>query len=226
MSEEGRLGRLVGLGPREVLRRLGERIRQRTWLDDEHVWYQLGLPSQHGAPPELDPGLALMSPRGDDLALFGELPTMDAHQARRLVAKGGEPWIVMDGDAPAFACWLYRAAAPMTAARGAWLPLPDGAVVLEDSVAAGRARGRGIAPRAWQMLAQHLHAEGKRALLTKVETRNAPSRRAVTKAGFREIAVMRLRRRGPFTSVAVDVIDREGYGPALRERLHGRRARP
>lgn len=223
MPAETRLQRLATVGPREVLRRLAQRGRQRLWLDEEHVWYQLDLSSSPAAPWVDHDGLTLRPASGEALDAFAELPTMEPHHARRLVADGGEPWIVMDGDAPAFVCWLYRSTAPVTAAPRGRLRLPEGAVVLEDSVAAERARGRGIAPMTWRALASTLQAEGRRALLTKVETGNAPSRRAVTKAGFREVGVMRLRRRGPASSVDFRVLEADSFAAALRDRLARRR---
>jgi RimJ/RimL family protein N-acetyltransferase len=46
-------------------------------------------------------------------------------------------------------------------------------------------------------LALLLADRGFRAMVTKVETSNEASRRAVTKAGFREVAIQRYHRRGP-----------------------------
>lgn len=45
----------------------------------------------------------------------------------------------------------------------------------------------------------------------------------MTKAGFREIAIMRLRRRGPRTHVDVEVLDADPTGAALARSLNRQR---
>lgn len=79
-----------------------------------------------------------------------------------------------DGVLPAFGCWTFATRAPMIAARGGWLALRQGDVVLKDSVAAPIARGRGIAPRTWDHIADVLAADGTARMLTKVGTTTTP----------------------------------------------------
>ncbi|MGI8728541.1 MAG: GNAT family N-acetyltransferase [Solirubrobacteraceae bacterium] len=147
------------------------------------------------------------------------LPTIDAGRAAERARDGGRPLLVLDRGQPLFACWIFTHRAPMIAARGRWLALPEQVACLEDSVAASAARGRGIGPLTWTALAQRLAGEGKSAMITKVATGNAPSRRAVVKAGFREVAVMRLRRCGILYLVDVEVLDPDSLGGALRKGL-------
>lgn len=203
-------------GPRGTLTAAVERVRPRVWLEEQHVWYQLDLAV--GAAPDLG-ALELVTPRADELAAFDTLPTINAVQAAERVRQGGRPFLVLDHGQPLFACWIFTDRAPMLAARGGWLALPEQAACLEDSVAAPAARGRGIAPLTWRALADRLAHEDKRAMITKVATDNAPSRRAVAKAGFREIAVMRLWRCGILYRVEVEVLDPDSLGGVLRERL-------
>jgi len=211
-------------GPGGIARLATDRVRSQLRLDEEHVWCELELSSATRTPfGAADDGLRLTEPStAEELAPFDGLPTITSAAAWARVGEGGRPWLVLDGSLPAFACWTFTARAPMIAARGGWLALPEGAVVLEDSVAAPIARGRGIAPRTWSHIAGVLATDGVARMLTKVETANAPSRRAVTKAGFTEVAVMRLRRRGPFTRVAVKVIGANATGAELARRLHRR----
>jgi L-amino acid N-acyltransferase YncA len=107
----------------------------------------------------------------------------------------------------------------MLAARGGWLTLPDGIVCLEDSVTAADQRGKGTAPRAWRDLASRLGTEGFQAMITKVAADNAASRKAVLKAGFVEIGVMRYKRRGPTQHVHFEVLGDSATGALLRDRL-------
>lgn len=208
-------------GPVGIARIAADRFTPRVRLDEEHIWYVLELAA---ARKELfnDPEgtLRLMEPRtAPDVAPFDELPTISAASAWERMQRGGRPWLVLDDARAAFACWTFNARAPMIAARHGWLALPDGAVVLEDSVAAPIARGRGIAPRTWTHIAAVLAADGVVRMLTKVETGNTSSRRAVAKAGFEEIAVARLRRRGLRTRVDVEVLGGNATGADLARRL-------
>ncbi len=211
-------------GPAGIARIAAERTRAHVRLDEEHVWYGLELPSATGRPfGDASDGLSLVEPRiAEELAPFDGLPTLDSAKAWARVQEGGRPWLVLDGALPAFGCWTFATRAPMTAARGGWLELRDEDVALEDSVAAPIARGRGIAPRTWDHIAWALAADGAARMLTKVETTNTSSRRAVTKAGFREIGIMRLRRRGPLTRVDVEVLDANPMGAELARRLNRR----
>ena len=67
---------------------------------------------------------------------------------------------------------------------------------LEDSVTSSAYRGRSVAPAAWSQIADSLEQAGVESIITKIDENNVPSRRAVEKVGFREIATMRYRRQG------------------------------
>jgi RimJ/RimL family protein N-acetyltransferase len=193
----------------------------RVHLHEEHIWYQLDLPSPTGEPFDEGDGLRLVQPQCEpDLAPFDELPTITLEGATHWYAGGAQAWLVLEGDRPLFGCWIFRERTPMIAARQGCLDLPPGVVCLEGSVAAPHARGRRIGPRTWNALAHHWAAAGAAAMITKIETSNEASRRAVARSGFREIAVMRLRRLGRFKRVTVEELG-PGLGGALRERLVG-----
>ena len=132
-----------------------------------------------------------------------DLPATSPADAQRLRGLGGRLYLALDGGQPLFACWIHTSRTPTIAARGGWLSLPSGVVCLEGSVTAPAARGRGVAPAAWSELAGRLAGEGVASMVTKVGVENAPSRKAVEKAGFREVAVMRLRRLGPRARVTI-----------------------
>lgn len=199
--------------------RVEDRARHLLFLDEEHLWYAMDLPAPAAAPFAGGDGMRLVSPATPaELAAFDRLPTLPADAAAGRRGDGGEPWVVLDGDTPLFACWIFAGRAPVLAAPGGWLDIPEGCVCLEDSVAAPAARGRGIGPRTWRALAHRYAGLGTRAVLTKVASDNTASRRAVAKAGFREIALQRYRRRGPRTHVEVDVLA-PGVADELRARL-------
>ena len=126
--------------------------------------------------------------------------------AARLSA-GALLWVVTEGERIAFACWTFSGEAPLRGASGGVVPLPADVVVLEDSISSPAFRGRGVAPRAWGAIADRNRASGSRFMVTKVTVANEASRRAVLKAGFREVA--RLRLSGPVwrTRIRVEVIE-------------------
>ena len=203
-------------GPRAASRRLVQIVRGRLYLREEHVWYELPLGTERAARP-LPEGLVLVEADDVQTRLLDDLPTMAPPEALKLRERGGRLYLVLEGARPLFACWIHASATPAIAAPGGWLQLPVGTVCLEDSVTAAAARGRGVAPAAWSELADRLAADGVERMITKVGVENAPSRKAVEKAGFREAAVMRLTRIGPRARVSVEG-DSELAGE-LRRRL-------
>ena len=182
--------------------RRASRLLART---EEHVWYELDLTS---APPAvgLADGLTLVQGIDDDTVVaLSRLASLDPSELQARLAQGAELWSVREAGTPAFACWIFRDSTPVYAARGRTLRLPRGVVCLEDSVTAPDHRGRGIAPAAWAAIAAGIRAGGGAdRIVTKVELENAPSRRAVGKVGFVEVARMRMRKRGLHETAGVD----------------------
>jgi RimJ/RimL family protein N-acetyltransferase len=196
----------------EVIRRL----RRLAYLREEHLWYQLDLDDRRPRrelPDEVR--LVRATPAdADAVAALGQEPA----EARRRLEAGNDLWLVFDGDDPLFACYTFRQAAPVMAASHGTLSLPPGAACLEDSVAAPAARGRGIAPGAWTLIGDQLAKDGFSALVTKIETANAASRKAVEKVGFREVAVMEHQRVVMRRRTAVQAVG-NGLGEELAARL-------
>jgi hypothetical protein len=205
-----------GLGA--VARRSAEVVRSHLYLVEEHVWYQLDL---SGDRPRRELPEEVRLVRAGDHELGGAVEMgQRIEEVRQRRAAGNDLWLALDDGGPLFRCWIYRRRAPVLAAPGGWLKLPDGTVVLEDSATTPRARGRGIAPGAWTGIADSLRAEGLAHMLTKVGVDNEASRRAVQKAGFREIGVMRLVKAGPRKRTTVESPE-PGLGYALASRLTG-----
>jgi ribosomal protein S18 acetylase RimI-like enzyme len=197
---------LIGTGRRA----LGE-AWSLAYLHEEHVWYSLELAP--GRPRRTLPDGLRLTREGANV----KPPPLAGEEARERLAIGAEVWVVRDGDQVAFACWIFRTRAPVLAAPTRWLEIPAGAVVLEDSVTSPLFRGRGIAPAAWSGIADSLTVEGLERVLTKVEVENTSSRRAVEKASFAEVAIMRLTRVGFRKRVEIEAF--EPIGLSLAERL-------
>jgi GNAT superfamily N-acetyltransferase len=178
-----------------------EKVRRIGGYSAVSLWYELAL---QGDRPRrsLPHGLELSATGPDEIGLLEQIPVdpavarLDAARARSRLDQGATLWVVTKGDQVAFACWTFLEAMPMQEARDGTLALPAGVVCLEDSVSSPAFRGQGIAPAAWGTIADRLAAGGYRAMVTKVGEENAASRRAVEKAGFREVARMHVGRRG------------------------------
>lgn len=191
----GSLLRAVSVTRRE----LGRHIT----LHEQHVWYMRDL-SVSGSPPQWPENIELSKLSEDGVPYLSQLATVGRMEARRRLTQGAELWLAREGSQAVFACWIFRKRAPVLAARGGWLELPDGVVCLEDSVTSPAYRGRGIAPAAWNRVADELRHDGSKTIITKVASDNVPSRRAVERAGFRAVATMTFNRCGLNTRVKID----------------------
>jgi len=212
-----RARRVLGKGgPKAVADTAADWLRVGTWCDQEHHWYELVVGEQTSQPP-LEP-LRLVRAADDQIDLVEALG-QSALSAREDAADGHEVWLVLDGERPVFACRIFRRQTPVRAAQGGWLRLPEDVVCLEHSVTAADQRGRGTAPRAWSTLADELADQQVRAMITKVTTENMSSRKAVLKAGFRDVGIMRFHRRGPLTRTRMRPIAGAPMGEELRRRL-------
>jgi L-amino acid N-acyltransferase YncA len=179
--------------------RVGERLAGAVHAQTEHVWYVLDLHAEREVRP-LEEGLRLATGRDELLPWIERLPTIATATAKRWLAEGARPWLVLDGDEPAFACWIFGDRFELAAGT---FRLPAQTALLEASVTSAACRGRGIAPAAWDEIGRRLAAEGIDTLLTLVPVENAPSRRAVAKAGFVETARVHRRSVGRWQRVTV-----------------------
>jgi hypothetical protein len=205
-------------GVAAVAKRSFKRAACHVYVTEAHVWYQLDLAGERPR-RELPEEVRLL--RAGDEALGGAVEMgqrIDEVRLRR--AQGNDLWLAADDGGPLFRCWIYRRRAPVLAAPGGWLELPQGTVCLEDSATTARARGRGIAPGSWTAIADSLQAEGLAKMITKVGVDNEASRRAVVKSGFREIGVMRLVKTGPRKRTSFEAPESDA-GSELALRLVG-----
>jgi hypothetical protein len=194
-------------GVRGAARRVIGRARPRRREETEFVWYVLDLSREDRPHRPLEEGLVFRAGGVDDLPI---LMQMESHfevssasetLVRLRVEEGSTPWLVLDGDQLLFSCWTLRGNIPVGGL--ARLDLPDGVMGLEDSIAAPAARGRGIAPATWALVADRLAADGQRWMITKIGAENRPSRVAIEKAGWVEAGRMRIVRRDWRTVIRV-----------------------
>lgn len=161
------------------------------------TWYRLDVRADDRPRRELEETLVLRRGTPEDVDLVAQLPydasvsSLTAEGVRSRIADGAQLWLVTEGDRTAFACWIYLGWGPVPGANNDGARLPADTAMLEDSIASPDFRGRSVAPGAWTGIADRLKAEGLSYMVTKVGLDNAASRRAVEKAGFREVAEMR-----------------------------------
>lgn len=156
-----------------------------------YSWYRLDLAAERPR-RELEPGLEVTVCR--TIAEAGDYAELQPDKARiapeRFDARA-ELWLVREGGAVLFACWIFVDRTPVGDAPGGWQPLPPGVYCLEDSITEEAARGRGVAPGTWTLVADDLARRGAAALITKVEDDNDASRRAIAKVGFVALSDLR-----------------------------------
>jgi RimJ/RimL family protein N-acetyltransferase len=193
-------------GFREALTKARERALKSLALREAHVWYELDLAAERPR-RELAPEMLLRCAAEAEADLLDGLPTVSPAEGRERIRGGHDLWLVLDGEQLLFACWIFRGETPVAAAPGGSLSLPGDTVCLEDSIVLPAARGRGVAPGAWTALADTIGAEGFARMITKVATDNVPSRKAVMKSGFAELAIMRYEKTGPRSRTWLEPVD-------------------
>jgi RimJ/RimL family protein N-acetyltransferase len=202
-------------GLRGTLLALGRLFPWTRWHDEFH-FYELDLTDAGRPRRSFDGDLALRQGAAADVALLAQLPhdpevtTMTPELAQERMDKGAMFWLVTEGGKVAFCCWNFLGAGPLTGAQGADRPIPAQDVLLEDSISSPDFRGRGVAPAAWSGIADFHAAAGRRAMITKIAASNEAVRRALVKAGFRDVAHMR--RSGPAYRMRIAITAPEG-GP-------------
>jgi hypothetical protein len=183
-------------GLKATIEKTAQRTREKVYLDHTQVWYELVLETSRPQVP-LPSGLRLIRGDHSDLLLLSELPSVHEWLARRRLEAGDELWLVLDGRQPIFACWILRGVNPIRTWGNNRLVLPPNVVCLEDYVTTVSYRGRGlIAPVAWRQIADRLEKTGVETIITDIGKDNKAMRWSIVRAGFREIATVRYRRKG------------------------------
>ena len=208
-SEIRGLVRRHGVGG--AVKTIAERVSPWSKWSTEFVWYRLDTEDPERPRRELKEGFVLRRGSVDDMDLLNQLPAdqLVAALTPELVSErlsdGASLWIVEKEGKAAFCCWNFYGSAPVRGAEGGVVRLPDDAFVLEDSISSPDFRGQGVAPGAWTAIADANRDEGRRNMITKVTVENEPSRKAVEKAGFKDVA--RLSLSGPVwrTKIRVDL---------------------
>jgi RimJ/RimL family protein N-acetyltransferase len=187
-------------GLKATIVKVAEWLRVRAYLKETHVWCELPLEVERPR-RDLPPDVELVRADISDLPLFQDLTTMTEmalreDQAREQIEADNDLWLAVQDGRAVFACWIFHSEVPLLAALGGKLSLAPGISCLEGSIASPHYRGRGVATGVWSQVADKLQQDSIGSLVTKIEVENIPTRRAVAKVGFREIAIMHFRRVG------------------------------
>jgi RimJ/RimL family protein N-acetyltransferase len=193
-------------GIRGTLTLMASTIIKKAYLREHHVWYWLNI--EHSPPLALPAGAELVEGDVSSLTLLAPHETVSRREAGRRLARGNKLWLIRDAeDRVIFACWTMEERLPAIAGRGGWVTLPAATAAIEDPLTVTEWRGRGLATAAFLAIAARLRERGLRSLTAKVEEDNRSCRRALERAGFQEVADMRLERIGGRSHVAVDARD-------------------
>jgi GNAT superfamily N-acetyltransferase len=201
-------------GPAGLARTVARKVRGAVHLDTDHRWYELDLTGERDR-LELPAGVRVRPGTEADLEFAASMSSQVGETTvRRRHASGEQLWIAERDGEPVGFFWVFATTTPSVAAPGAALPLPDGTVAIDDTFTSPAHRGRGVAPASWAVAAEALAREGRRSIVMSIEAGNAASRRAAEKAGFREVAAVRLKRRLRRTRVSVSGAG--GFGAHLK----------
>ena len=186
--------RLGSRGPREVAGLARERIAEWVGSEEELVM----LVRDAGAPTpgfRHDPDLVFRPAGPGDAELYARtIGTDSAGTFRGRLTAATHCFLVELGESLLHASWVTTSAAWTREVRAYILP-PDGDCYVYESFTAPEARGRGVYPFALAGICSWAEGAGLDKVWVAVESANAPSRKAITKAGFEALYSMRYARR-------------------------------
>jgi GNAT superfamily N-acetyltransferase len=195
------LARLRARGPGELAGVARGRVREWVRSDDELL--MLVRPAD-AATPEIrhDPGLVLRRAGASDADLYARVIGTDSPATfRRRLTATTSCFLVEGGGELLHASWVTTGAA-WTREIDAYVVPPSGDAYVYESFTRPEARGRGVYPFALSGMTAWARDEGLGRVWVAVEEGNAPSLKAIRKAGFEVAYTMRYgRRRGRLTLV-------------------------
>jgi RimJ/RimL family protein N-acetyltransferase len=172
------------------------RDRLREWVRSEEELVML-VRDPAAAPPEIrhDPGLVFRAAEPGDGDLYAAvIGTDSAATFRRRLTPTTRCFFVFGSEELLHASWVTTGAA-WTREIAAYIVPPHGDAYVYESFTRPEARGQGVYPFALAAICGWAAEAGVGRVWVAVESGNAPSRRAITKAGFEPAYEMRYGRR-------------------------------
>ena len=185
------LNRVRARGPRELWELVSSRVRDNVWSDDALLVFS--APAGGTAP--VSEGLRVGAAGSDDATAFArDIGTDSETTFRARLSATSLCYLVLDGERILHSSWVTLHAAWTRELRGYVMPPPGDAYVYESFTRAD-ARGRGVYPYALGGIRADLASRGVTTVWVAAEADNAPSIRAIGKAGFEERYRLAYRRR-------------------------------
>jgi RimJ/RimL family protein N-acetyltransferase len=210
------LTRIGSRGPGEVVTLARERVRE--WASSEEELIMLARRAADVTPAfRHDPGLAFRQATPADGPLYARsIGTESARTFRRRLTGTTHCFLVEAGGELLHASWVTSSAA-WTRELRAFIAPPPGDCYVYESFTAPAARGRGVYPFALAGICSWAAAGGLERVWVAVESHNAPSLKAITKAGFERSYSVRYGRRWGVLRLSVEAAD--ALTPSIARRV-------
>ena len=179
---------------RRLIHMAAQRLPFTVYVHQRFCWTEMDLGTAPVLP--LPEGLVLTSAGVDDLGALRELGAW-FERSRDWLDAGHELWLVRDGERPVGSFWVFHGMAPTDSAPHGWVSMPDGMINIEDTVTDPEYRGRGIAPAMYSQVYDRQKRSGRAEMVIGgVPEANHANRRAVAKSGWREFALVDVKKYG------------------------------
>ncbi|MDQ3767351.1 MAG: GNAT family N-acetyltransferase [Actinomycetota bacterium] len=188
---EKTFARIRSRGPGEVVRLVGDRLKEAVESEDTLV--VLALAAQ--AEPSAGEDLLFRAATSDDGDLYArDIGTDSRRSFKARLSPTTSCFVVESKGRLLHATWVTTSGAWTRELKG-YLRPPQGDAYIYESFTRSDARGKGLYPFALRRIASHAAARGLDNLWVAVEAGNPGSLRAVSKAGFRPVFRLDYRRR-------------------------------
>ena len=179
--------RLRARGVREVGTLVAHRAKEAIRSEDRLIFFTRSeLSSAAQGTPQVAEGLRLKRAGAFDAASYArDIGTDSAETFSKRLTEGTRCYLVLEADTVLHATWVTTTAS-WVREIGRYFRPPRGDAYVYESFTRADARGRGVYPFALRGICHNLAADGIERVWVAVEADNAPSLRAVSKAGFEE----------------------------------------
>lgn len=175
--------RLRARGPREVGSLALGRAKEAIRSDDRLIFFVRAAGGRPVDSPKWE-GLTFKRAEQADAAAYArDIGTDSAVTFTERLTDGTRCYLVAEGDKLLHATWVTTTASWVREVARYFRP-PDGHAYVYESFTRADARGRGIYPFALHGISRELAADRIERVWVAVEAHNAPSLRAIDKAGF------------------------------------------
>lgn len=175
--------RLRARGPREVSTLALQRLKEAFRSDDELIFFVRASGGEPVDSPKWKDLRLKRAERADASAYARDIGTDSAVTFAERLTDGTRCYLVLEGHKILHATWVTTSAS-WVREIGRYFRPPAGEAYVYESFTRADARGHGVYPFALHGISHDLSTEGIERVWVAVEVDNAPSLRAVDKAGF------------------------------------------